>query len=58
MKLAKNSGNTTAMILGDLDFSAVCDSKDGALDISKCERTGEESAELSDPDVFISTVAQ
>lgn len=58
MKLAKNSGNTTAMILGDLDFSAVCDSKDGALDINKCERTGEESAELSDPDVFISTVAQ
>lgn len=58
MKLAKNSGNTTAMILGDLDFSAVCDSKEGALDINKCEKTGEESAELSDPDVFISTVAQ
>ena len=58
MKLAKNSGNTTAMILGDLDFSAVCDSKEGALDINKCERTGEENAELSDPDVFISTVAQ
>ena len=58
MKLAKNSGNTTAMILGDLDFSAVCDSKEGALDINKCERTGEESAELPDPDVFISTVAQ
>lgn len=57
MRFARNSGNGTAMILGDLDFSAVCDSKDGALNISKCEKTPE-SEMITDSDVFISTVAQ
>ncbi len=58
MKLAKNSGNTTAMILGDLDFSSVCDTKDGALDLDKCEKSSDDNAALTDADVFISTVAQ
>lgn len=58
MKLAKNSGNSTAMILGDLDFSSVCDVKDGALDLNKCEKSADDSAVMTDADVFISTVAQ
>lgn len=57
MKLARNSGNNTAMILGDLDFSAVCDIKEGALNISKSEHSHEREMFTAD-DVFISTVAQ